>query len=256
MAHVPAKYNSHFFKNRPLLLVETLMHCVWCVVKRLCMYPICLPMPLKPLLFVPYQTYGLKTLINFQLAPALSRVACCVVSVPNGKNRDLVVYPNSMAFSPLVPLPASAMTWALFGSGVSHCAETWIPPCYWIPPKTSNSKMKVWDYKRGYPKWPKNYGKPRKFWTLSVHPDRETVGFTFRMSSCVIFQSQVTAGMLITRFGNRRNTFLQIANQSLNVAINTKHLNKSHPLTTRYRYQLYLGRGCFMFCCLDSMFRS
>lgn len=66
----------------------------------------------------------------------------------------------------------------------------------------------------------------------TLHPDTGTpVMLPFRMSSYVLSNLVVTVGMLTPGLGTAGTLFWQIANQSLNVAVNTANANKSHPLT-------------------------
>jgi tricarboxylate carrier len=62
----------------------------------------------------------------------------------------------------------------------------------------------------------------------------------FRMSCFVLSNLVVTAGMLTPNLGTRGTLFWQIANQSLNVAINTSNANKSHPLSTKQLITSYV----------------
>ncbi|GMF63401.1 unnamed protein product [[Candida] boidinii] len=91
----------------------------------------------------------------------------------------------------------------------------------------------------------------------TIHPDTgETVVLPFRMSSCVLSNLVVTAGMLTPGLGNVGTVFWQIANQSLNVAINTANANKSHPLSTKQlitNYFLAVGASCGVALGLNSV---
>lgn len=74
----------------------------------------------------------------------------------------------------------------------------------------------------------------KKILDSTVHPDTgETIFLPFRMSSCVLSNLAVTAGMLTPNLSPVGTVFWQWANQSLNVAINTSNANKSHPLSTK-----------------------
>jgi tricarboxylate carrier len=67
------------------------------------------------------------------------------------------------------------------------------------------------------------------------------------MSCFVLSNLVVTAGMLTPNMGTRGTLFWQIANQSLNVAINTSNANKSHPLSTRQlatSYMMAVSASC------------
>ena len=75
----------------------------------------------------------------------------------------------------------------------------------------------------------------------TLHPDTGTpVILPFRMSSYVLSNLVVTVGMLTPGLGTAGTLFWQIANQSLNVAVNTANANKSHPLTTQQLVTNYL----------------
>ena len=91
----------------------------------------------------------------------------------------------------------------------------------------------------------------------TLHPDTgETVFLPFRMSSCVLSNLVVTAGMLTPNLGTAGTLFWQIANQSLNVAINTANANKSHPLTTKQivtNYTLAVSASCSVALGLNSL---
>lgn len=69
----------------------------------------------------------------------------------------------------------------------------------------------------------------------------------FRMSAYVLSNLVVTAGMLIPNLSTAGTLGWQIANQSLNVAINSSNANKSSPLSTSTMVQSYffaVGASC------------
>jgi sideroflexin-5 len=68
----------------------------------------------------------------------------------------------------------------------------------------------------------------------------QPVFLPFRMSSFVISNLVVTAGMLTPNMGTRGILFWQITNQSLNVAINNANANKSSALSTATLAKNYL----------------
>jgi tricarboxylate carrier len=73
----------------------------------------------------------------------------------------------------------------------------------------------------------------KKVLDSTLHPDTgKPVLLPLRMSSYVLSNLVVTVGMLTPGLGVAGTLFWQIANQSLNVAVNTANANKSHPLTT------------------------
>ena len=72
----------------------------------------------------------------------------------------------------------------------------------------------------------------KKIVDCTLHPDTgQPVFLPFRMSCFVISNLVVTAGMLTPNMGTRGTLFWQVANQSLNVGINSANANKSSPLT-------------------------
>ncbi|KAL2270459.1 hypothetical protein VTJ83DRAFT_2643 [Remersonia thermophila] len=74
--------------------------------------------------------------------------------------------------------------------------------------------------------------KAKKIVDSTLHPDTgEPVFLPFRMSCFVLSNLVVTAGMLTPNLGNRGTIAWQVANQSLNVAINYSNSNKSSPLS-------------------------
>ena len=75
----------------------------------------------------------------------------------------------------------------------------------------------------------------RAFVTAAANPSADTgepVLLPFRMSSFVLSNLVVTAGMLQPGLSTLGVVGWQVANQSLNVAINSSNANKSSPLTT------------------------
>jgi tricarboxylate carrier len=86
------------------------------------------------------------------------------------------------------------------------------------------------------------YFTSRYIYTLSIeclgfasNPPQDTgemVFLPFRMSCFVLSNLVVTAGMLTPNLKTRGTLFWQIANQSLNVGVNTANANKSHLLST------------------------
>ncbi|KAG7713230.1 hypothetical protein KL913_005211 [Ogataea haglerorum] len=122
----------------------------------------------------------------------------------------------------------------------------------------AEAKRLIWDYKNGViPQMTPELWRAKRILDSSIHPDTgETVFLPFRMSSCVLSNLVVTAGMLTPGLGNAGTLFWQIANQSLNVAINTANANKSHPLTTKQLvtdYFLAVGASCGVALGLNSI---
>jgi sideroflexin-5 len=90
-----------------------------------------------------------------------------------------------------------------------------------------------------------------------THPDTgKPVLLPFRMSCFVLSNLVVTVGMLTPGLSTRGTLFWQIANQSLNVAINTSNANKSHPLSTGQlaaSYALAVSASCSVAVGLNSL---
>lgn len=149
-----------------------------------------------------------------------------------------------------VPLPNSRYDLSTYWGRVQHCAEISDPTMLLNTSKDiSNAKQMIWDYRNGViPSMTPELWRAKKILDSAIHPDTgETVLLPFRMSSCVLSNLVVTAGMLTPNLGTFGTLFWQIANQSLNVAINTANANKSHPLTTKQiaiNYSLAVTASC------------
>lgn len=135
-----------------------------------------------------------------------------------------------------VPLPDSRFDLSTYWGRVKHCAEISDPTMLLnTSSDIENAKRVVWDYRNGVTgKLTPDFWKSKKILDSALHPDTgETVFLPFRMSSCVLSNLVVTAGMLTPGLGTAGTVFWQVANQSLNVAINISNANKLHPLTTK-----------------------
>lgn len=158
-----------------------------------------------------------------------------------------------------VPLPDSKYDLSTYMGRVKHCAEISDPTMLLSTSKDiEESKRLIWDYRNGViPEMTPRLWRAKKILDSSVHPDTgETVFLPFRMSCCVLSNLVVTAGMLTPGLGNFGTAFWQIANQSLNVAVNTANANKSHPLTTKQlvtSYFLAVGASCGVAIGLNSI---
>lgn len=133
-----------------------------------------------------------------------------------------------------LPLPDSKYNLATYWGRVRHCAEISDPTMLLnTSSDIENAKRTIWDYRNGVSsKITPDFWKAKKILDSTLHPDTgEKVILPFRMSSCVLSNLVVTAGMLTPGLGNAGTVFWQVANQSLNVAINISNANKSHPLT-------------------------
>lgn len=158
-----------------------------------------------------------------------------------------------------VNLPHSKYDLSTYWGRVKHCAEISDPTM--LLNTTSDiekAKRTVWDYKNGVTsKVTPELWRAKKILDSALHPDTgETVLLPFRMSSCVLSNLVVTAGMLTPNLGTVGTLFWQIANQSLNVAINTANANKSHPLTTKQiitNYTLAVTASCSVALGLNSL---
>ncbi|KAK5110443.1 putative alpha-isopropylmalate carrier [Meristemomyces frigidus] len=91
----------------------------------------------------------------------------------------------------------------------------------------------------------------------TLHPDTgEPVFLPFRMSSFVLSNLVVTAGMLTPNLTTTGTIAWQWANQSLNVAINSANANKSTQITTSQLVQSYflaVGASCTVAVGLNSI---
>ncbi|KAK3682745.1 Tricarboxylate/iron carrier [Podospora appendiculata] len=99
--------------------------------------------------------------------------------------------------------------------------------------------------------------KAKKIVDSTLHPDTgEPVFLPFRMSCFVLSNLIVTAGMLTPGLSNRGTIAWQVANQSLNVAINYSNSNKSTPLSwskIAQSYFLAVGASCSVAVGLNSI---
>jgi tricarboxylate carrier len=158
-----------------------------------------------------------------------------------------------------IVLPDSRYDLDTYLGRVKHCAEISDPTMLLSTSKDiEESKRLIWDYKNGViPEMSSKLWHAKKILDSSVHPDTgETVFLPFRMSCCVLSNLVVTAGMLTPGLGNMGTIFWQIANQSLNVAVNTANANKSHPLSTKQlvtNYFLAVGASCGVALGLNSI---
>lgn len=88
----------------------------------------------------------------------------------------------------------------------------------------------------------------KKLCDSTLHPDTGIPVFLpFRMSCFVFSNLVVTAGMLQPNMTTRATLAWQVANQTLNVLINTSNANKSSPLTTTQlagSFAMAVGASC------------
>lgn len=141
-----------------------------------------------------------------------------------------------------IALPESKFDLSTYWGRVRHCAEISDPTMLLTTSSSLDSAKKlISDYRNGIQsKMTPELWHAKKVLDSTVHPDTgETVLLPFRMSCCVLSNLVVTAGMLTPGLGTAGTLFWQVANQSLNVAINTANANKSHPLSTTQLIQNY-----------------
>ncbi|ODV69785.1 Tricarboxylate/iron carrier [Hyphopichia burtonii NRRL Y-1933] len=158
-----------------------------------------------------------------------------------------------------VPLPNSRYDLSTYWGRVKHCAEI-SDPTMLLNTSTDveNAKRTIWDYRNGVTnELSPFFWRAKKILDSTLHPDTgETVLLPFRMSSCVLSNLVVTAGMLTPNLGTAGTLFWQVANQSLNVAINISNANKSHPLTTTQiatNYTMAVTASCSVALGLNSI---
>ncbi|KAK6368585.1 Sideroflexin FSF1 [Lithohypha guttulata] len=106
-----------------------------------------------------------------------------------------------------------------------------------------HAKQLVTSYKKGeIQSMTPELWQAKKVIDSTLHPDTgQPVFLPFRMSSFVISNLIVTAGMLTPGMGTTGTLLWQITNQSLNVAINSANANKSTALTTGQLVQNYFA---------------
>lgn len=142
------------------------------------------------------------------------------------------------------PVPVSKYDLSTYLGRVSHCVEISDPRTLLTTAhQLEQSRQALIDYRHGRIQ---DFGEPlwqaKKLLDASVHPDTgETILLPFRMSSCVLSNLVVTAGMLTPGLGPLGTVLWQWGNQSLNVAINISNSNKSHPLNTRQLVTNYVA---------------
>lgn len=158
-----------------------------------------------------------------------------------------------------VPLPLSRHDLSTYWGRVKHCAEISDPTMLLNTSKDIEmAKLMIWEYRNGARStFSPELWRAKRVLDSTLHPDTgETVLLPFRMSSCVLSNLIVTAGMLTPNLGTAGTIFWQVANQSLNVAINTANANKTHPLTTSQiikNYTLAVSASCTVALGLNSI---
>lgn len=141
------------------------------------------------------------------------------------------------------PLPASRYDLGSYWGRVRHCAELSDPRMLLnTRAQVAAARELVGAYRTGaIASMSPELWRAKRVLDSTLHPDTgETVPLPFRMSSYVLSNLVVTVGMLTPGLGTAGTLFWQIANQSLNVAVNTANANKSHPLSTAQLATSYL----------------
>ncbi|ANB11956.1 Fsf1p [Sugiyamaella lignohabitans] len=140
------------------------------------------------------------------------------------------------------PLPESRYDLSTYMGRVRHCAEVSDPRMLFNTSKDIELARKlIGDYKNSDGPMTPELWRAKRVLDSTLHPDTGLpVVLPFRMSSYVLSNLVVTVGMLTPGLGTAGTLFWQIANQSLNVAVNTANANKSHPLSTQQLITNYL----------------
>ncbi|PGH06092.1 hypothetical protein AJ79_06626 [Helicocarpus griseus UAMH5409] len=131
-------------------------------------------------------------------------------------------------------LPASRHDLSTYWGRVKQSAEISDPRTLFVSSAgLENAKSLISSYKNGHiPSMTPELWKAKQIVDSTLHPDTgEAVFLPFRMSCFVLSNLIVTAGMLTPGLSTRGTILWQIANQSLNVAVNNANANKSTPLS-------------------------
>ncbi|KAK4179025.1 putative mitochondrial transport protein [Triangularia setosa] len=157
------------------------------------------------------------------------------------------------------PLPDSQYDLNTYWGRVRHTASITDPRTLLVSSAgLTDAKNLLVAYKNGQiPNMTPDLWKAKKIVDSTLHPDTgEAVFLPFRMSCFVLSNLVVTAGMLTPGLGNRGTIAWQVANQSLNVAINYSNSNKSSPLSwskIAQSYFLAVGASCSVAVGLNSL---
>ncbi|KAK9470352.1 Tricarboxylate/iron carrier [Dipodascopsis tothii] len=146
-------------------------------------------------------------------------------------------------------LPESRFDLSTYWGRVRHAADVSDPRMLLVTSQdVSTAKQIVAQYRKGEREASPELWRAKKVLDSTIHPDTgEPVLLPFRMSSYVLSNLVVTVGMLTPGLGTAGTLFWQVANQSLNVAVNTANANKSHPLSTTQlatSYALAVSASC------------
>ncbi|KAL6231294.1 hypothetical protein BDW75DRAFT_48651 [Aspergillus navahoensis] len=140
-------------------------------------------------------------------------------------------------------LPPSQYDLSTYWGRVRHAADISDPRMLFVSPTgLERAKRLISSYKQNeIPAMNAELWKAKKVVDSTLHPDTgEPVFLPFRMSCYVLSNLVVTAGMLTPGLQTTGTLLWQIANQSLNVAINNANSNKSTPLSVSQMAKSYL----------------
>ncbi|KAL4924178.1 sideroflexin family transporter [Aspergillus undulatus] len=140
-------------------------------------------------------------------------------------------------------LPSSQYDLSTYWGRVRHAADISDPRMLLVSSAgLENAKRLISSYKQNeIPTMNAELWRAKKVVDSTLHPDTgEPVFLPFRMSCYVLSNLVVTAGMLTPGLQTTGTLLWQIANQSLNVAINNANSNKSTPLSVSQMAKSYL----------------
>ncbi|PLB44587.1 putative mitochondrial cation transporter [Aspergillus steynii IBT 23096] len=141
-------------------------------------------------------------------------------------------------------LPPSQYDLSTYWGRVRHAADISDPrrTLFVSSSGLEQAKSLVSSYKQSLvPGMTPDLWRAKKVVDATLHPDTgEPVFLPFRMSCYVLSNLVVTAGMLTPGLQATGTLMWQIANQSLNVAINNANANKSTPLSVSQMTKSYL----------------
>ncbi|PKY06041.1 putative mitochondrial cation transporter [Aspergillus campestris IBT 28561] len=140
-------------------------------------------------------------------------------------------------------LPASQYDLTTYWGRVRHAADISDPRTLFVSSSgLEQAKNLISSYKQNHvPAMTPDLWRAKKVVDATLHPDTGSPVFLpFRMSSFVLSNLIVTGGMLTPGLQTTGTLLWQIANQSLNVAINNANANKSTPLSMSQMAKSYL----------------
>jgi tricarboxylate carrier len=156
-------------------------------------------------------------------------------------------------------LPASQYDLSTYWGRVRHAVGLTDPSTLFAGTTgLEHAKRLVTEYKTGkIEKMSPDLWYAKKVVDSTLHPDTgEPVFLPFRMSSFVLSNLIVTAGMLQPGLTTGGIVAWQVANQSLNVAINSANANKSSPMSMgdlAKSYGVAVGASCSVALGLNAM---